>query len=64
MLLLSCCRRWTNKKASQDASGRAIHFVTVGSRTSAFVPAVQQLKGSGAAGRAKAAAAKEAEEGG
>ncbi|PNW77244.1 hypothetical protein CHLRE_10g428433v5 [Chlamydomonas reinhardtii] len=56
--------RWTNKKASQDASGRAIHFVTVGSRTSAFVPAVQQLKGSGAAGRAKAAAAKEAEEGG
>ncbi|KAG2440513.1 hypothetical protein HYH02_010391 [Chlamydomonas schloesseri] len=51
--------RWTNKKASKDASGRAISFVTVGSRTSAFVPALQKLKGSGAARAKKAAGGKE-----
>ncbi|KAG2446167.1 hypothetical protein HXX76_000762 [Chlamydomonas incerta] len=55
--------RWTNKKASKDASGRDIHFVAVGSRTSAFVPAVQKLKSAGAS-RAKAAAGEEAAEGG
>ncbi len=56
--------RWTNKKASKDASGRAISFVTVGSRTSAFVPAVQKLKAASGAARAgkKAAGGQEAAE--
>ena len=34
--------RWTGKKASQDAHGNRIDFITVGSRTSAFVPALQK----------------------
>ncbi|GFR41350.1 hypothetical protein Agub_g1963, partial [Astrephomene gubernaculifera] len=41
--------RWTNKRASKSADGHPIEFVTVGSRTSAFVPALQKLKGGTAA---------------
>ncbi|KXZ42162.1 hypothetical protein GPECTOR_192g308 [Gonium pectorale] len=44
--------RWTNKRAS-SIGGKAIHFVTVGSRTSAFVPAVQKLRGGGGGGSRK-----------
>mmetsp|Transcript_18372 Transcript_18372/g.39500 ORF Transcript_18372/g.39500 Transcript_18372/m.39500 type:complete len:570 (-) Transcript_18372:261-1970(-) len=35
--------RWTNKRAS-SINGMPISFVTVGSRTSAFVPALQKLR--------------------
>ncbi len=48
--------RWTGKKASKDAHGNHVEFVTVGSRTSAFVPALQKLKGGdgeGAGGEGK-----------
>lgn len=38
----STIRRWTNKKPG-SINGHTIEFVTVGSRTSAFVPAVQKL---------------------
>ena len=34
--------RWTGKKASQDAHGNRIDFITVGSRTSAYVPVLQK----------------------
>jgi hypothetical protein len=37
--------RWTGKKASSDAGGRKIDFITVGSRTSAYVPELQKLVG-------------------
>ena len=36
--------RWTGKKAA-SIGGKEIQFVTVGSRTSAFVPQLQQITG-------------------
>lgn len=52
--LVSCSNRqpscrWTGKKAS-SINGHKIDFVTVGSRTSAFVPALQKVVGGSAAG--------------
>jgi ribosomal protein S13 len=38
--------RWTGKTASKDANGQVIKFLTVGSRTSAYVPSVQINTGS------------------
>lgn len=35
-------RRWTGKKSS-SVEGKKIDFITVGSRTSAYVPALQKL---------------------
>lgn len=46
--------RWTGKKASKDAHGNHIEFVTVGSRTSAFVPALQKLQGGAGGGAGEA----------
>jgi len=45
--------RWTGKKTSHDAQGNRIDFITVGSRTSAFVPTLQKKtdRGSGGAKR-------------
>jgi hypothetical protein len=34
--------RWTGKTASKDHSGKAIHFLTVGGRTTAYVPSLQR----------------------
>lgn len=42
--------RWTKKKASKDASGRNIKFVTAAGRTSAVVSSVQKLRSAAAAG--------------
>lgn len=39
--------RWTGKTASQDANGEAIKFLTVGGRTTAYVPSVQLKSGPG-----------------
>lgn len=35
--------RWTGKKETEDFHGRKIKFITVGGRTSAFVPDIQKL---------------------
>lgn len=43
LITLSPPCRWTGKKASSLPSGHKIDFVTVGSRTSAFVPVLQRL---------------------
>lgn len=50
--------RWTGKKASSINGGR-IEFLTVGGRTSAFVPSVQRLVSNGAANMFAVAAAAE-----
>lgn len=42
--------RWTKKKASKDASGRNIKFVTAAGRTSAVVSSVQKLRSAKGAG--------------
>ena len=52
---LPCCR-WTGKRTGGSVGGHAIDFVTVGSRTSAFVPALQKLLKAPAAPAATAAA--------
>ena len=53
--------RWTGKKES-SIDGRAISFVTVGSRTSAFVPSLQKVTGALREVKAKKSTKKETKE--
>jgi formamidopyrimidine-DNA glycosylase len=48
--------RWTGKKAS-SVGGRPLAFITVGGRTSAFVPSLQKLEGAGDGGGRKGGSA-------
>ena len=42
--------RWSKKKAGGSVGGRAIEIITVGGRTTAYVPEVQKLSEQAAAG--------------
>ena len=42
--------RWSKKKAGGSVGGRAIEIITVGGRTTAFVPEVQKMSEQAAAG--------------
>jgi formamidopyrimidine-DNA glycosylase len=37
--------RWTGKKASKTSNNQAVKFITVGSRTTAYVPSIQKKMG-------------------